>query len=62
MRTGKLDEVDPEVLAQLLGEEARRTWEQLQASWRYLRRGTTLTTLTSQSLPPGPSEGSPRRP
>ena len=29
MRTGDLDEVDPEKLAELLGEEARQAWEQL---------------------------------
>ena len=30
IRSGNLDEVDPDKLAELLGEEARRTWEQLQ--------------------------------
>ncbi len=30
IRTGNLDEIDPDRLAELLGEEARRTWEQLQ--------------------------------
>ena len=30
MRTGKLDDIDPDKLAELLGEESRRTWEQLQ--------------------------------
>ena len=30
MRSGNLEDVDPEKLAELLGEEARRTWEQLQ--------------------------------
>ena len=30
MRRGDLDEVDPDKLAELLGEDARRTWEQLQ--------------------------------
>ena len=30
MRTGDLEELDPEKLAELLGEDARRTWEQLQ--------------------------------
>ena len=29
MRTGRLDDVDPEQLAELLGEDARRAWEQL---------------------------------
>ncbi len=29
-RTGNLEELDPDKLAELLGEEARRTWEQLQ--------------------------------
>lgn len=29
MRTGKLEGVDPDKLAELLGEEARRAWEQL---------------------------------
>ena len=30
MRTGDLDDVDPDQLAELLGEDARRNWEQLQ--------------------------------
>jgi uncharacterized protein with von Willebrand factor type A (vWA) domain len=29
MRTGRLDDVDPDQLAELLGDEARRSWEQL---------------------------------
>ncbi|HZA21798.1 MAG TPA: VWA domain-containing protein, partial [Dehalococcoidia bacterium] len=29
MRTGRLEDIDPEKLAELMGEEARRTWEQL---------------------------------
>ena len=29
MRTGNLDDVDPDQLAELLGEEARRAWEEL---------------------------------
>ncbi len=29
MRTGQLDDIDPEQLAELLGEEARRAWEEL---------------------------------
>ena len=37
LRTGDLDQVDPERLAELLGEEARRTWEQLQHLMQMLR-------------------------
>ena len=29
MRTGQLDDIDPDQLAELLGEEARRAWEEL---------------------------------
>jgi uncharacterized protein with von Willebrand factor type A (vWA) domain len=29
MRTGRLEDIDPEKLAELMGDEARRTWEQL---------------------------------
>ena len=29
MRTGQLDDIDPEQLAELLGDEARRAWEEL---------------------------------
>ena len=37
MRTGDLEEVDPDRLAEVLGEEARRNWEQLQRLIEMLR-------------------------
>ena len=39
MRTGKLDEIDPDQMAELLGEEARRTWERLQRLMEILKEG-----------------------
>ena len=52
MRTGKLDEVDPEVLAQLLGEEARRTWEQLQGLLEILKEGGYINDADKPELTP----------
>ena len=52
MRTGKLDEVDPEVLAQLLGEDARRTWEQLQRLLEILKEGGYLSDADKPGLTP----------
>ena len=51
LRSGNLDEIDPDQIAELLGEEARRTWEQLQSLIEALREagyikegeGTELT-------------------
>ena len=43
MRTGKLDKVDPEQLARLLGDEARRTWEQLDRLRQLLREAGYVT-------------------
>ena len=43
MRTGKLDKVDPEQLARLLGDEARRTWEQLDRLRQLLREAGYIT-------------------
>ncbi len=37
LRSGNLDEIDPDQIAELLGEEARRTWEQLQSLIEALR-------------------------
>ena len=52
MRTGKLDEVDPEVLAQLLGEDARRTWDQLQRLLEILKEGGYLNDADKPELTP----------
>ena len=52
MRTGKLDEVDPEVLAQLLGEDARRTWDQLQRLLEILKEGGYLSDAAKPELTP----------
>ena len=37
MRTGYLNQVDPQKLAEILGEEAKRTWEQLQHLMQMLK-------------------------
>ena len=39
MRTGEMEQVDPEKLADLLGDDARRTWQQLQGLMDTLKRG-----------------------
>ena len=61
MRTGKLDDIDPDQLAELLGEEARRTWEQLQRLIEILKEGGYIKDTDKQSLPPGRSGESVRR-
>ncbi|MBM3941814.1 MAG: VWA domain-containing protein [SAR202 cluster bacterium] len=43
MRTGNLDEVDPEKLAEMLGEEARRAWEQLDRLRQLLKEAGYVT-------------------
>ncbi|MEK7814445.1 MAG: VWA domain-containing protein [Chloroflexota bacterium] len=43
MRTGKLEEVDPEQLARLLGDEARRAWEQLDRLRKLLQEAGYVT-------------------
>ena len=43
MRTGKLEEVDPEQLARLLGDEARRAWEQLDRLRKLLEEAGYVT-------------------
>ena len=55
MRTGNLDEIDPEKLAEILGEEARRTWEQLQQLMEMLKeagyiKGTDNPELTPRAI------------
>ena len=43
MRTGNLEDVDPEKLAELLGEEARRAWEQLDRLRKLLQEAGYVT-------------------
>ena len=43
MRTGNLEDVDPEKLAELLGEEARRAWEQLDRLRKLLEEAGYVT-------------------
>ena len=43
MRTGNLDDVDPEQLAELLGEEARRAWEELDRLRQMLKDAGYIT-------------------
>ena len=43
MRSGKLDDVDPDKLAELLGEEARKTWEQLDRLRQLLKEAGYVT-------------------
>ena len=43
MRSGELDQVDPDKLAEILGEEARRTWERLQELQRTLEEAGYIT-------------------
>ena len=52
IRTGDLDEVDPDKLAELLGEEARRTWEQLNELLEALREGGYITEGDEPALTP----------
>ena len=43
MRSGNLDDVDPEQLAELLGEEARRAWEELDRLRQMLKDAGYIT-------------------
>ena len=43
MRTGNLEDVDPEKLAELLGEDARRTWEELDRLRKLLEEAGYIT-------------------
>ena len=43
MRTGNLDDVDPDKLAELLGEEARQAWEQMDKLRQMLKDAGYLT-------------------
>ena len=43
MRTGNLEDVDPEKLAELLGEDARRTWEELDRLRKLLQEAGYIT-------------------
>ena len=52
MRTGKLDQVDPEKIADHLGDEARRTWEQLQGLMEILKEGGYITDTGKPGLTP----------
>jgi uncharacterized protein with von Willebrand factor type A (vWA) domain len=54
-RTGNLDDVDPEQLAELLGEEARRAWEELDRLRQLLKDAGYITgddelTLTARGI------------
>ena len=52
IRTGDLENVDPDKLAELLGEEARRTWEQLNELLEALREGGYITEGDDPPLTP----------
>ena len=52
IRTGKLDEVDPDKLAELLGEDARRTWEQLQRLIEMLKEAGYIKDTDNPELTP----------
>ncbi|MCE2465426.1 MAG: VWA domain-containing protein [Dehalococcoidia bacterium] len=52
IRTGDLENVDPDKLAELLGEEARRTWEQLNELLEALREGGYITEGDDPTLTP----------
>ncbi len=43
LRTGNLDDVDPDKLAELLGDEARRTWEELDRLRQLLKDAGYIT-------------------
>ena len=43
MRTGNLEDVDPEKLAELLGEDARRAWDQLEQLRKLLQEAGYVT-------------------
>ena len=55
MRSGNLDDVDPEKLAELLGDEARRAWEELDRLRQLLKDAGYITgddkmTLTARGI------------
>ena len=50
MRTGNLEDVDPEKLAELLGEEARRAWEQLDRLRQLLQQAGYVTSDDKMEL------------
>ncbi|MBM3926516.1 MAG: VWA domain-containing protein [SAR202 cluster bacterium] len=52
MRTGKLDDIDPEKLSEILGEEARRAWEQLKELQRMLEEAGYVTGGDEPALTP----------
>ncbi len=52
MRTGKLDDIDPDQLSELLGEDARRTWEQLQHLLEVLKEGGYIKDTDNPELTP----------
>ena len=52
MRSGDLDEVAPDKLAELLGEEARRTWDQLQQLIDMLKEAGYITDSDKPELTP----------
>ena len=52
IRTGDLTDIDPDKLAELLGEESRRTWEQLNDLIEALREGGYITGDDEPSLTP----------
>ena len=52
IRTGNLDEIDPDKLAELLGDEARRTWEQLQNLLEMLKEAGYVTDADRPELTP----------
>ena len=52
MRSGDLDDIDPDRLAELLGEDARRTWEELQHLMEILKEGGYVTDGDRPELTP----------
>ena len=52
IRTGNLDEIDPDKLAELLGEDARRTWEQLQRLIEMLKEAGYIKDTDKPELTP----------
>ena len=52
MRTGRPDEIDPNQLTELLGEEARRAWEQLRRLMEILKEAGYITDGDKPDLTP----------
>ena len=52
MRTGNLEDVDPEKLAELLGEDARRAWEELDRLRKLLQEAGYITADGKMDLTP----------